>query len=246
MALAILLAGCVFAQPNPPDDAGQKKIIADATALALSYSKDLPDFVCRQVTRRNEDPKGLNRWRTIETINDQLSFIGHKEEYRALSINGKKVSSENRTPLMHSTEFADFLSWVFDPKAKAEITWSQWDALRGHRVHLLGFHVKQENSQYVLSRGKGQQATAGMFGVINVDSESGSILKLGVVATDLPANFPMQQVAIELNYEFAKIGDHYFLLPLRADLHSKEGKSMIWNEVEFHDYRKPGAEGSSK
>ena len=49
-----------------------------------------------------------------------------------------------------------------------------------------------------------------------------------------------------MNYEFAQIGDHYYVVPLRADLHSKEGKTMIWNEVEFHDYRKPGAEPASK
>jgi hypothetical protein len=30
-------------------------------------------------------------------------------------------------------------------------------------------------------------------------------------------------------------------VPFRADVHTKEGKALTWNEVEFHDYRKPGA-----
>lgn len=241
------MISAALAQPNPPDDAGQKKVIADATAQALSYWKDLPDFECRQVTRRNEDPKGLNQWRTLETISEQLSFVNHKEEYRTLAINGKKTSNENRAGgLMKSSEFADMLSWIFDPKAKAEISWSQWDALRGHRVHVLGFRVLKENSRFVINKGKGGPVTAGLFGVINVDSESGSILKIGLVATDIPATYPVQQVAIELHYEFAKIGDHYFLVPLKADLHSKEGKAMIWNEVEFHDFRKPTSETAAK
>ena len=239
----ILVAATGFAQPNPPDDETQKKIIAETTAKALAYSKELPDFVCRQVTRRNEDAKGTNQWRTFETINEQLTFVNHKETYRMIAVNGKKTSSEQNRPagMMQSNEFADFLSWIFDPKAKAEINWSNWEALRGHRVHVLGFRVKQENSQFVLSKGKGQQVTAGFFGVISVDSESGSILKLGIVATDIPATFPIQGVAVELSYEFSKIGDHYYLLPLRADLHSKEGKTLIWKEVEFHDYSKPDA-----
>ncbi|MBZ5602006.1 MAG: hypothetical protein LAO79_06850 [Acidobacteriia bacterium] len=244
LGILLLTAAAAFAQPNPPDEAAQKKIIADATAKALSYPKELPDFVCRQVTRRNEDPKGLNQWRTIETVNEQLSFINHKEEYKTLAVNGKK--SDRSSTVMHSTDFADYLSWIFDPKAKAELSWSQWDALRGHRVHVLGFRVTKENSQFVISKGKGQQITAGIFGVISVDSESGAILKLGLIATDIPPTYAVQGVAIEVNYEFAQIGDHYYVVPLRADLHSKEGKTMIWNEVEFHDYRKPGAEPASK
>jgi hypothetical protein len=243
LCIFIAAAAALLAQPNPPDEATQKKIIADTTAKALSYSKELPDFVCRQVTRRNEDPKGLNQWKTLETINEQLTFVNHKEEYRTLAINGKKVGSENRPGgLLRSTDFADYLSWIFDPKAKAELSWSQWDSLRGHRVHVIGFRVKPENSQFVLSKGKGQQTTAGILGVVDVDSESGAIIKAGIIATDIPASFPIQGVAIEVNYEFAKIGDHYFVVPLKADLHSKEGKMLIWKEIEFHDYRKPGAE----
>ncbi|HWZ31965.1 MAG TPA: hypothetical protein VNX18_11550 [Bryobacteraceae bacterium] len=253
MKLSIILSAglaataIMLAQPLPPDDATQKKIIADATAKALAYVNDLPDFVCRQVTRRNEDPKGTNQWKTMDTVNEQLTLLNRKEEYRTLSVNGKKASGENRPGgLLRSSDFANYLSWIFDPKAKAEISWSQWDALRGHRVHVLGFRVKPENSQFVISKGKGQPVTAGIFGVVSVDSESGSILKVGIIATDVPASFPVQGSAIEANYEFAKIGDHYFVVPLKADLHSKEGKMLVWTEVEYHDYRKPGAETASK
>ena len=233
------MATNALAQPNPPDEGTQKKIIADATAKALAYSKELPDFVCRQVTRRNEDPKGTNQWKTVETINEQLTFLGRREDYRTISINGKKAGGESRAAIMKSSDFAEYLGWIFDPKAKAVIAWSQWDALRGHRVHVLGYSIKPENSQWVLSKGKGQQVTAGIFGVIDVDSETGAILKVGLIATDVPASFPIQGSAIEVNYDFAPLGEHYFLLPLKADLHSKEGKAMIWNEVEFHDFKKP-------
>jgi hypothetical protein len=242
---AALAAATAMAQPNPPDDATQKKIIADARAKALAYANELPDFVCRQVTRRNEDPKGTNQWRTMDTVNEQLTFVNHKEEYRTISVNGKKAGDRSNQ-ILRSTDFIDPLLWIFDPKYKAEISWSSWDALRGHRVHVLGFRVTKENSPYVLKGPKNQQATIGFFGVVNVDSESGAILKVGIIATDIPTTFPVQGVANELNYEFAKIGDHYFVVPLKADLHSKEGKMLIWNEVEFHDFAKPPAQTAAK
>ena len=233
----------VFAQPNPPDEAAQKKILADTAAKAMAYAKELPDFTCRQVTRRNEDPKGTNQWRIAETINEQLGFIHGKEEYRTITVNGKK--SDRASDVARLSDFANYLKWVFDPKAKAELSWSQWDTLRGHRVHVIGFRVRPENSQWVISRGKGQTATAGIFGLASVDSESGAILKLGLISTDIPTTFPVQGSMIEAQYEFAQIGDHYYVVPLKADLHAKEGKMLIWNEVEFHDYRKPGVAESA-
>jgi hypothetical protein len=238
LILALLVAAAAFGQklPDPPDE---KKVIAETTAKALAYSKELPDFVCRQISRRNEDPKGLSQWKLLETISEEVSLIGGKEEYRMVAINGKKTEQARPSGVFNISQFGDFLNWIFDPKAQAEISWSQWDSLRGHRVHVLGYRVKKENSQFVVSKGKGQQAPTGFFGVINVDAESGAILKLGVVATDIPSNFPVQGVAIELHYEFAKIGDHYYVVPLKADLHSKEGKTLLWTEVEYRDYRKP-------
>ncbi len=244
LAALALIASAAIAQPNPPDEPTQKKIIEDARAKALNYAKELPDFICRQVTRRNEDPKGTNQWKTAETINEQLTFIKGKEEYSTITVNGKK--SDRAGGVMKSTDFIDYLTWIFDPKAKTELSWSQWDALRGHRVHVIGFRLTKENSKFTVSKGKGGTIPVGMFGVISVDSESGAILKLGLIATDIPATNPVQGVAIEVNYEFAKIGDHYYVVPLKADLHSKEGKMLIWNEVEFHDFRPAAAQTASK
>ncbi len=238
VSLILFAALALVAQPPDPDDATKTKIVEAVRAKALAYAKDLPDFECRQVTRRNEDPKGLNQWKTLETVNEQLTYINGKEEYRTIAVNGKKSSSDGHAPVMRASDFADFLSWVFDPAVKADIGWSKWDGLRGHRVHELGFRVTKDNSKYVITKGKGQQATAGMFGLIDADSESYSVLKLGIVATDVPANFPIQGTAIELHFEFVKLGEHYYLLPQKADIHGKEGKMLTWTEVEYHDFKK--------
>src|SRR5205807_2790559 len=47
------------AKPIPaPSAAEQKKVLAEATEYALNYEKNLPNFICTQVTRRFEDPSG--------------------------------------------------------------------------------------------------------------------------------------------------------------------------------------------
>lgn len=232
--------------PPPPDDPMQKKIINDAIAKARLYTKELPDFVCNQVSRRSEDLKGTNQWKTLETVNQELTVIHGKEEYRMVAVNGKKVNADSSRPgwTLEADDFSRFLAWTVDPKSETEMSWSAWDALRGHRVHTLGFRVTKEHSQWTFQKGKGEPITLGYFGVINVDSETGAILKLGLIATDIPANYPANAVTMELNWEYAKVGDHYYLLPFKAEYHAKEGKTgktLTWNEVEYRDFHKPGS-----
>lgn len=250
---ASLLLAAAYAQreqqtgPNPPDEPSQKKIIEDTVAKARAYQKELPDFVCSQITIRNEDPKGMNQWKMLGSTNEELTFLHGKEDYKTLAVNGKKVSSEPNRPnvILDASDFTTNLNWTFDLTSEAQISWSNWDALRGHRVHVLGFRVAKEHSKFTVGKGK-LQISSGFFGVIDVDADSGAILKLGIVATDLPATYPMQAFSLELNWDFAKVGDHYYVLPYRADQHYKEGKkSLVWNEIEFRDYRKPGADSAS-
>jgi hypothetical protein len=231
-------------QPDPPDLPGQKKIIDDLIARAHAYEKDMPDFVCSQVTIRNEDPKGTNQWKMLGSTNSELTFIKGKEEYRTLAVNGKKVSADagKGAELFTPSDFATYIKWTFDKESAGEFSWSNWDALRGHKVHVIGFRVPKEHSKMVVGKGK-FEFTSGFLGIINVDVESGAILKLGIVASDVPAGNPVQAYSIELNWDFAKVGDHYYALPYKVDQHSKENKkTLVWNEVEFRDYRKPGAD----
>lgn len=237
-----LLAAAACAQKDPPPPPGadeQKKIIAAVTARALDYVKTLPDFVCTQVTRRNIDPTGTGQhWRLVETSNEELTFSDHKENYKVVAVNGKPASNASHHK---SAEFRNLLGYIFDPKAQAELNWTNWDSLRAHRVHAIGFKVTQAHSLLTIAKSKGQPITAGLFGVVYADSETAEVLRIALAATDIPAKFPIQSVSFDVNYEFGKIGDQVYLLPLKVDQHSKDGKSMIWNEVEFRDFRKAGA-----
>jgi len=249
--LALLLAipflvGTAAAQaqndlPLPPDDASQKKIIADVGARALQYTKELPDFTCEMVTRRNVDPTGTRQhWKIVETVHEELTFSKGKEEYRTLSANGKKSGDGRPTAAVSAGDFANMLAWIFDPKAQAELTWSTWDSVRGHRVHSIGVKLKPEHSPFTVGKGKGQ-IPAGLLGLAYADSDTGSVMRIALVATDVPAKFPVQSISMDYEYDFVKIGDHYYLLPLKAETQSKEGKVLSWNEVDFRDYRKAGA-----
>jgi hypothetical protein len=243
-ATSLFLAKIATAQadvPLPPDDASQKKIVADVAARAMQYTKELPEFACEVVTRRNVDPTGSRQhWKIVETVHEELTFAGKKEDYKTLSTNGRKGGDSRPTGAVSASDFANLITWIFDPKNQAEMTWSNWDSVHGHRVHAIGVKLKADHSPYMVGKGKNQIAV-GLLGLAYADSDTGSILRIAVAATDIPAKYPIQAIAIDMQYDFAKIGDHYFLLPFKAEMQSKEGKTLSWNEVDFRDFRKPGA-----
>jgi hypothetical protein len=223
----------------PLDDNEQKKVIADVTARALQYSMELPDFTCTVVMRTNEDPTGTSRhWKLLDTVHEEITYRGGKEEYKEVSVNGKKESRDSKPANMVTPiDFAQAISWVFDPKYHADVAWGKWDSLRGHRVHEIAYTIKPENSQFTV--GGKKQIKAGAVGIIAADSDTGALLKLTALATGLPKNSPIAAHSVEFNYDFAKIGDHFYLLPLRAEVQSREGKKALWYEYDFKDYRKP-------
>lgn len=224
--------------PAPLEDAEQKKLIGDMSARALQYSKELPDFVCTEIMRRNVDPTATSRhWKLTDTIHEEVTYQGKKEEFNEVLNNGRKTNGDNRpSGLVSPADFADIISWIFDPRYKAVFQWAKWDSLRGHRVHEIAYVITQADSQLTLGK---KQTKAGMIGVVDVDADTAAVLKITVVATGLPKKGDVQAASFEFNYDYSKIGDHYYLLPLKADAQSREGHTLTWNEFEFKDYRKP-------
>ena len=72
------------------------------------------------------------------------------------------------------------------------------------------------------------------------------VMRLTLEAVDVPISFPIQQTNLVLDYDFAKISDQEFLLPLRAELKSRSGKLLTKNEIEFRMYRKFSTETNIK
>jgi hypothetical protein len=69
-------------------------------------------------------------------------------------------------------------------------------------------------------------------------------MRITMECDNIPASFPVQQAGEVLDYDFQKIAEREFVLPLKADLHSRAGRVMAWNEIEFRLYRKFGTETS--
>ena len=66
---------------------------------------------------------------------------------------------------------------------------------------------------------------AGYHGLIFIDEHRHFVHRITVHPDGIPASFPIQDVSLALDYEYTRIGDADFLLPLEFELRSREGST---------------------
>ncbi|MEO8025755.1 MAG: hypothetical protein ABI823_04755 [Bryobacteraceae bacterium] len=234
--------------PPAPSSEEQAKVLAETREYALSYVRKLPDFICAQITRRYFDPTGREDFRLADKINEQLTFFDQKESYKVSSINDRfvTVSHDQLDGASSSGEFGSMLKEIFEPKTETDFQWERWATLRGRRMHVYSFRVSQARSQYRIVYRRAQQVVAGYRGLIYVDRDSGAVMRIKLTCENMPLDFPIQDISLDLNYDFQKLSDVEFILPYKAELRSREGNFLVKNEVEFRLYRKFGADATIK
>jgi len=79
---------------------------------------------------------------------------------------------------------------------------------------------------------------------VYADRDGKMVVRIKLEADDIPAHFPIQSVSLDLNYDFIDIGGQVFLLPLRSDVRSRQGRNLWWNESSYVSYHKFGADAT--
>ena len=232
----------------PPEPAELKRILAEMIDNARTYSKTLPDYLCVEVTRKHYDPSGSENWRPLATVQEQVSYVDHKEAYTVTMVNGRAVSNVGHESVGGSTlsgDFGSIYTEIFAPETAAEFEWDHWATLRGRRMYVFAFRVPQSRSQFTIYDSETRRTiTAGYHGLIYADRESGMIMRYKFDCEDIPTSFPVRDVKLDVNYDFIDIAGHKYVLPLKTEIWSRAGRYMTWNEAEFHLYRKFGTESS--
>lgn len=234
-------------QPPPPSEEEQRRIIETARRNALDYTEGLPDYICLQVTRRYMDPTGLEMdWLKYDEVKTRVSYYEGKENYDIVSINNKLTdkSLEDLGGATSTGEFGSMLASLFDPMTGAEFSWARHSLLRTRPVYVFRVWVPKRRSRWRISYHREREIVAGYNGLVYVDKEAERVLRLNMVAADIPADFPISEAKTRLDYDFIDISGQTFLLPLKARIGMRDGRILTRNDVEFRLYRKFTAEAS--
>jgi hypothetical protein len=235
------------ARPAPAPDE-QKRIVEAARQSALDYTRSLPDFICTQVVRRYVvrrygDPRG----KLVDTLTLQLSYSGQRENYKLLTINGRPTFRpfDSVGGVITQGEFASLLSEVFERRSEAEFQWDHWTTLRKRPAQVYTFRVSAGKSHYrmaAVGRSERYSAAVGQHGLLYVDRDTNRTIRIVAEADGIPPDFPVHSATTTLDYDFVDIAGRQFLLPLSAGTRMTTVDRETRNEVEFHSYRKFGAD----
>jgi hypothetical protein len=243
----------------PPSSEEQAAIVSDMREYALSYSRNLPDFICTQVTRRYAAARPGTRyggpaghspsWQKLDELTIRLSYFGQKEDYKLILVNSTPASQDYRN-LGGSTSYGDFgsmMKQIFEPATQARFEWDHWGTLRTQPVMAFAYHVEQARSQWhVVVKESGQDVVPAYHGLVYVDPQAHAILRVTLEAEGLPPAFPVKNVKEVLDYDFQEISGRNFLLPLKGEVDMDASDFLTMNILEFHMYRKYSAESEIK
>lgn len=231
----------------PPDAAEQTRVLDAAREYAQDYSKKLPNFICTQVTRRFEDPSGLEFWQGRDTVVEKLSFFEQKEDYKLLFVNNKAFTGQAGRNQIGGTvtrgEFGTRLKEVFDRKNEATFEWERWATLRGKRMHVFRYSLPQEKSEYTVQYGN-SVVIPGYGGLVYVDRDTLAVMRITQEVGKMPVGFAIQSILAILDYDFTKVADQEFVLPLKASTVARMGRELFKNDVEFRNYNRFGSEAT--
>jgi hypothetical protein len=231
----------------PPNPEELEKILAAIRQNALNYTRSLPNYICTQVTKRRVDPTGGGGWRVTDTILEQLSFVDQMEIYKVRMINdrvaGDNVQHDQLGGATSSGEFGSILHTIFDPESRAEFGWERWATLGGKRTYV--FHFRVGEQRYSIShKASNRTIVTGFHGLIFANRDTNMVMRVQMECDDIPADFPIQSVSLELNYDTVEISGQEFVLPALSQVHSREGRMLSWNEVSYLSYHKYSADAS--
>ena len=250
------------APPKPipiPSSEEQAAIINDMREYALGYSKNLPDFICTQVTRRYAAPKpGMKyggsigsdpAWQKMDELTIRLSYFEQKEDYKLILVNNTPAKQDYRS-LGGSTSSGDFgsmLKEIFEPSTEARFEWDGWTTLRTHLQMAFTYHVSQANSKWhLVVKDARLDIVPAYHGRVVVDKDTHVVMRVTLEADGIPADFPIKKAKEILDYDYTDISGHTFLLPLKGQMDMDGGDFLTMNTLEFHLYKKYSAESEIK
>lgn len=244
----------VYVPAPPPPSEEQAKLLDEVRDYAVNYSHRLPDFICLEQTRRYVDTTGRESWRLADILTARLTYFNQKEDYKLVSANDRVSTNGSYTSVGGAISMGDFgttMREIFENASHTYFEWERWGKLRGRIAHVFKYRVPLQYSRYSIEyqgeqKGDVSRIYVGYHGQIFVDKEYHTIVRITQMADNIPITFPVEEARETLDYDFTKIGDSEFFLPLVADMRMHAGR--IWNKnvKEFRLYRKFSADAVIK
>jgi hypothetical protein len=238
-----------------PAETEGRELLANTRAATLAASEAMPDFIVKQLITRSEAQGNFINWQVVDHLTIAVSYRASAgEEYKLLSINGQPPATDAREGNSYEQaggtsstgEYVSMLAALFKEETQATFRVVDTDTLRTRRAVVYEFNVKKENSKLSIKAGKERSVITGYRGRVWLDRETYRVLRLEMISTEIPPDFPITAASSMVDYDWVTINEQRYLLPIAAEIKltagSGERARHSRNEIRFRGYQKFGAE----
>ena len=215
-----------------------ESLIERARDAAFEFSDKLPDFVCQEVMSRSIQ-RGRGEDMPQDVVSAEIIYENGQESYRNVKINDRPTDRgmDELGGASSTGEFASTLLELFHPDTHAQFTSGGASSISGSSAQVYDFQVRSENSHWMVRFGTQTIVTA-YQGSVWVDPKTARVLRIELQATNMPSDFPMDNVQSAVDYSNVWIGGTSFLLPVHAEsLGCQRGTNACsHNRIDFRNY----------
>ena len=208
------------ARANVYGSQSSQEVLERARQWALSFTAQLPDFVCTQLTKRSDnqgqEDSALKKRHDIVT---KVQFVGGAETYLTLTVDGKP-SQRHVREISGMGEFGSTLQTLFRPDSPARFFHEGDSRVDGQPAVVFAVTHPSGYQLYtgVLHDGTLQNfVRVGYEGYIHVAKDSSAVLRIvGDRIFGVPADFPVRQARFQIDYGPVDIEGSTYWLPLSS------------------------------
>ena len=265
--LAVLLfAITVLAQNQPPADpsaqAAADQPIEAARAAAAAFAQSLPDYIVKRTTTRYQGPRAsvypndaaawlqpdqaAGPWRILDTVRGDVAARQGSEIYSNITVNGRAAKNLPTGGVWSAGEFSIAMLAILAPESAARFTGQRAESIRNRPAFRYSYSIDHSHSKWRLTTANRVGATSGApyspayAGAIWIDRATGQVLRIEMSARGLPDYYPMDTIESATDYDFVKIGDAAYCLPVHSEAFTchRNTSSCLRNDTIFQDYNK--------
>lgn len=216
--------------PNAP-------LIERARYAAFQFSQKLPNFICQEYMARYVQ-RGEDK-RPLDIVSAEVVYNDGHESYRNVKVDGRPTDKGMmETSGSRSTgEFASMLLDLFSTNTDAQFQAGGRTVISGSIAQVYDFTVRQQNSHWNV-QAESKSIRPAYKGSVWVDPSTARVLRIEMQATDIPPDFPMDQIETTVDYAYTTIAANSSLLPVHAENLGCQRSSpdCSHNIIDFRNY----------
>jgi hypothetical protein len=237
-------------EPREPtaEDLAKLPLIEQTRYHALKFLDELPNFIVSQFVTRSVQTPEQKDWQQRDKLEMELTYrVKEGEKFKLLKINDKptSMSYESLGGATSTGEFGTMLAGLFSPQSQATFKETRQEIFKGRPTVLYEFAVKKGNSNNTITdKTSGRTVTTAYSGTVWVEVETARVLRIEQASEDIQRGFPITLAESAVEYEWIKIGEQKYLLPVAAEvlLGSDINRTYSRNVIELKNYKMFGTE----